>query len=116
MIAKTIFFIKIKRLTHGMRAVYDQVVCVPIETADVENNISKFPRHPKDSEIVAVKLRRKLEYKTVVLQEYVRPQVRISFVYHVWFLGYVKNYTSPSGCDQCSEKIKGMRKSVLPRC
>ena len=81
MIAKTIFFIKIKRLTHGMRAVYDQVVCVPIETADVENNISKFPRHPKDSEIVAVKLRRKLEYKTVVLQEYVRPQVRIQFVY-----------------------------------
>ena len=81
MIAKTIFFIKIKRLTHGMRAAYDQVVCVPIETADVENNLSKFPRHPKDSEIVAVKLRRKLEYKTVVLQEYVRPQVRIQFVY-----------------------------------
>ena len=82
MIAKTIFFIKIKRLTHGMRAPYDQVVCVPIETADVENNLSKFPRYPKDSEIVAVKLRRKLEYKTVVLQEYVRPQV-IPFVYHV---------------------------------
>ena len=90
MIAKTIFFIKIKRLTHGMRAAYDQVVCVPIETADVENNLSKFPRHPKDSEIVAVKLRRKLEYKSVVLQEYVRPQVRILFVYHIWFLGCIK--------------------------
>ena len=90
MIAKTIFFIKIKRLTHGMRATYDQVVCVPIETADVENNLSKFPRHPKDSEIVAVKLRRKLEYKSVVLQEYVRPQVKILFVYHIWFLGCIK--------------------------
>ena len=38
------------------------------------------------------------------------------FVYHIWFLGYIKINIFALGCDQCSEKIKRMWKSVLPRC
>ena len=34
-------------------------------------NVSKLPRHPDDAEIVAVKLKRKLEYKQSYQEEYV---------------------------------------------
>ena len=40
-------------------------------------NVSMLPRHPDDAEIVAVKLKRKLEYKSVHLQEFIRPKTVI---------------------------------------
>ena len=78
LIARSLMFMKIKKLpTSRMGAVVDQVISVPIEQTDVVKNVSKLPRHPSDAQIVAVKLKRKLEYKTAVLEEFIRPKTVI---------------------------------------
>ena len=79
LIAKLLIFMKIKRLPKfQMRAVIDRVISVPIESVDINKTISKLPRHPDDAHIIAVKLRRKLEYKSAHLEEFVRPWVVIN--------------------------------------
>ena len=50
---------------------------MPIESSDVMKSVSKLPRHSVDSQIVAVKLKKKVEYKSAYLEEYVRPKVVI---------------------------------------
>ena len=81
LIARTLLFIKIKRLPKsGMKAMFDRVISVPIEAEDVQINLSQLPRHPDEAEVVAVKLMRKLEYKKAFLQEYIRPQIVINSV------------------------------------
>ena len=78
LIAQLLLFMKIKKLpTTRMGAVVDQVISVPIEIADISRNVSKLPRHPDDAEIIAVKLKRKLEYKSAHLEEFIRPKVVI---------------------------------------
>ena len=78
LIARSLIFMKMKKLpTSRMGAVVDQVISVPIEQTDVVKNVSKLPRHPSDAQIVAVKLKRKLEYKTAVLEEFIRPKTVI---------------------------------------
>ena len=77
LIALSLIFMKIKQLPgySRMRSLGPgKVISVPIETADVTKTISKLPRHPKDSEIVAVKLKKKVEYKSAYLEEFVRPK------------------------------------------
>ena len=75
LIARSLIFMKMKKLPISrMGAVVDQVISVPIEQTDVVKNVSKLPRHPSDAHIVAVKLKRKLEYKTAVLEEFIRPK------------------------------------------
>ena len=69
-----------------------------------------------DNKVITNNSSKTIKKRSVVLQEYVRPQVKILFVYHIWFLGYIKINIFALGCDQCSEKIKRMWKSVLPRC
>ena len=59
MIALSLIFMKIKKLpTSRMRSLVDRVISVPIESADITNTVSKLPRHPGQSEIVAVKLKK----------------------------------------------------------
>ena len=58
-----------------MKANVDNVINVPIECQDISQNISKLPRKPDDAQIVAVQLKRRLQYKNSYLQEYIRPDV-----------------------------------------
>ena len=39
----------------------------------MSRTISELPRHPDDAKIVAVKLKRKLEYKNTHIEEFIRP-------------------------------------------
>ena len=74
LIARSLLFMKVKKLpTSRMKAMFDNVIIVPIEQDDVSKNISELPRHPDDAKIVAVTLKRKLEYKNSHLQEFIRP-------------------------------------------
>ena len=50
-----------------------QFFCKTIEEDVVSKTISMLPRHPDDSKIVAVQLKRKLEMKNSQLEEYIRP-------------------------------------------
>ena len=81
LIARTLLFMKVKKLpTTRMKAMFDQVISVPIEQDDVSRTVSELPRHPDDARIVAVKLKRKLEYKNTHIQEFIRPSKCIKAV------------------------------------
>jgi hypothetical protein len=73
-IAKTLLFMKIKKLpTSRMNAVYDRVINVPLNDHDVTSTVTNLPRMPEDAKVVAVQLKRKLEYKSVEASQYLRP-------------------------------------------
>ena len=81
LIARTLLFMKVKKLpTTRMKAMFDQVISVPIEQDDVSRTVSELPRHPDDAKIVAVKLKRKLEYKNTHIEEFIRPSKCIKAV------------------------------------
>ena len=76
LIARCLLFLKIKKLPKTlMKASIDNVINVPLECQDITENISKLPRHPDDAQIVAVQLKRRLEYKSSHLQEFIRPDI-----------------------------------------
>ena len=52
-----------------------KVVVVPIESEDVQNTVAQLPRHPDDAQIIAVQLKKKLEYKNSHLSQYIRPSI-----------------------------------------
>ena len=58
-----------------MKANFGELVNVPLECDDISKTILQLPRHPEDAEIVAVKLKRKLELKNSHLEQYIRPKV-----------------------------------------
>ena len=60
-----------------MKSNFDKVISVPIECEDVTKTVAQLPRHPDDSHIVAVQLKRRLQLKNSHLQEYIRPQAVI---------------------------------------
>ena len=60
-----------------MKSNFDKVISVPIESEDVTKTVAQLPRHPDDSHIVAVQLKRRLQLKNSHLQEYIRPQAVI---------------------------------------
>ena len=81
LIALNLLFMTIKKLpTSRMSAVVREVICVPIESSDVAKNVSQLPRHPSNAEIIAVKLKKKLEYKSAYLEEFIRPKTVITAV------------------------------------
>ena len=76
LIAKTLLFLKIKKLPKTrMKQNIAKVVIVPIESEDVQNTVAQLPRHPDDAQIIAVQLKRKLEYKNSHLSQYIRPSI-----------------------------------------
>ena len=81
LIARSLLFMKVKRLpTTRMKAMIDNCIIVPIEEDDISKTISELPKHPDDAKIVAVQLKRKLEYSTMHLAEYIRPGMCIKAV------------------------------------
>ena len=79
LIARTLLFIKIKQLpnTPRMKANFEKIVCVPIELEDIYKTESQLPRHPQNAKIVAVQLKKKLEYKSSHLEQHIRPDMVI---------------------------------------
>ena len=79
LIARTLLFIKIKQLpnTPRMKANFEKIVCVPIELEDIHKTESQLPRHPQNAKIVAVQLKKKLEYKSSHLEQHIRPDMVI---------------------------------------
>ena len=62
-----------------MKAMFNRIIAVPIESEDVDKTLSKLPRHPDEAKICAVKLKKMLELKSAYLEEYIRP-AKVDFV------------------------------------
>ena len=87
-IARSLIFMKVKKLpTTRMKAMMDKVISVPIEEDVISKTISALPQHPDDAKIVAVQLKRKLQWKNSHLQEYIRPAKCIKAVQKLKELG-----------------------------
>ena len=79
LIARTLLFLKIKKLPKTrMKSNFAKIVIVPLESEDVQNTVAQLPRHPDDAQIIAVQLKKKLEYKNSHLSQYIRPNIRDS--------------------------------------
>ena len=87
-IARSVIFMKVKKLpTTRMKAMIDKVISVPIEEDVITKTISVLPQHPDDAKIVAVQLKRKLQWKNSHLQEYIKPAKCIKAVQKLKELG-----------------------------
>ncbi len=75
LIAKKILFIKMFQLPKSRwKGFKDKVVNVPIDDEDLLqtiNRLQSFPRNPDDSGLIPVQLKRKLKYKSRVLEKYI---------------------------------------------
>ena len=81
LIALVLVFQKVKKLpVSGMRANFDRVISVPIDCVTVGKTVSELPRHPDDANVVAVQLKRKLEYKNSHLHQYIRPKLLVKAI------------------------------------
>lgn len=88
LIARSLIFMKVKKLpTTRMKSMLDKVISVPLEQEDVSKTMSSLPRHPDDSKIVAVQLKRKIRMKNSHLEEYIRPAKCIKAVEKLKELG-----------------------------
>ena len=81
LIARSLLFIKTVLLPKTrMKASHDNVINVPIECEDISTNILKLPRNLNDAQIIPVQLKRKVEYKTSQLEQYIRPNIVLKAV------------------------------------
>ena len=81
LIARSLLFIKTLLLPKTrMKASHDNVINVPIECEDISTNILKLPRNLNDAQIIPVQLKRKVEYKTSHLEQYIRPNIVVKAV------------------------------------
>ena len=72
LISKALVFMKIfKKPKSRMAAIKDRCVCVPIDDQTVIDTLNQLPRTPSEACIIPIKLKRKKEYKNVVLSEYI---------------------------------------------
>ena len=72
LIARSLIFMKIHKLPKSrMGAVKDKIVNVPISEEDVRNTLDVLMRSPNEAGIVAVKIKRKRQYKSAHKEQYV---------------------------------------------
>ena len=76
LIAKTINFQKIV-LLHRSRWLQGQgkMISVPVKAHDIMNTMKQLPRLPSEAGLVAIKLKRKKQYKGHVRHELIRPEM-----------------------------------------
>jgi hypothetical protein len=91
LIALTLIFLKIKKLTKsGMKLNTGKLALVPLRSEDVHKTVSQLPRHPDDAQmLVAVQLKRKLEFKHSHLSEYIRPDIIVQYLQYLKQIGNV---------------------------
>ena len=84
LIAKKILFMKLFRLPRsGWNAVVDKTVDVPILDDDIRknlNSVQSLPRLPAKAGLVAVQLKRKLEYRNKVIESFIDPDKLVAAV------------------------------------
>ena len=91
LIAKTLLFLKIKKLPKsGMKLNTGKLALVPLGSEDVHKTVSQLPRHPDDAQmLIAVQLKRKLEFKHSHLSEYIRPDTILQYLQYLKQIGNV---------------------------
>ncbi len=95
LISQRIAFMKLVGLPKGrQQAIHGPAVNVP---TNLEHICAMLPRLPKDSEIVPVKLKRKLVYKGHHMYEYIRPQKVMDAL--LWLKDNNKFYDKIHVCD-----------------
>ena len=71
-IARSLLFMKIHKLPKSrMGAVKDKIVNVPVSEEDVRNTLDVLMRTSNEAGIIAVKIKRKQQYKSAHKEEYV---------------------------------------------
>ena len=72
LIARSLIFLKIHKLPKSrMGCVKDKIVYVPINENDTLNTINTILRSPSEAGILPVKVKRKLEFRSNYMEEYV---------------------------------------------
>merc|ERR1712203_918189 len=72
LIARSLIFLKIHKLPKSrMGCVKDKIVYVPINENDTLNTINTILRTPTEAGILPVKVKRKLEFRSNYMEEYV---------------------------------------------
>ena len=87
-IARSLIFIKVKKLpTSRMKAMFSKCISVPIEEDDITKTITALPQHPDDAKVVAVQLKRKIQWKNSHLEQFIRPAKCVAAVQKLKKLG-----------------------------
>ena len=87
-IARSLIFIKVKKLpTSRMKAMFNKCISVPIEEDDITKTITALPQHPDDAKVVAVQLKRKIQWKNSHLEQFIRPAKCVAAVQKLKKLG-----------------------------
>jgi hypothetical protein len=87
-IARSLIFIKVKKLpTSRMKAMFNKCISVPIEEDDITKTITALPQHPDDAKVVAVQLKRKIQWKNSHLEHFIRPAKCVAAVQKLKKLG-----------------------------
>ena len=74
----------------GMKLNTGKLALVPLGSEDVHKTVSQLPRHPDDAQmLVAVQLKRKLEFKHSHLSEYIRPDIIVRYLQYLKQIGNV---------------------------
>ena len=72
LLAKRLIFLKLRPLPKtGMKSMFDRVINIAIPDDDVIKTVTSLPRTPDNDGLINVKLKRKLEYKRIVNEEFV---------------------------------------------
>ena len=59
----------------NMKGMVDRIINVPLVDEDINKTVSILPRHPDESQLVAVQLKRRIEMKNSHIEGYIRPNV-----------------------------------------
>ena len=119
MIARSILFMKMHQKPKSrMAGVKDRLVNVPIFEEDIQNTIGLLPRTPEEARIVAIKLKRKKEYKNIHKEEFVSVSKIKTALKTLKFLGhryyqFVNNEDLDKYESRCQESIKSLNSSYM---
>ena len=116
LIALNLLFSKVIPLPKSRwPAMKDQTVNIPIFESDVLNTIESLPRTPSDAGIVAVNLKRKLEYKNVHKCQYVSVEKVLKAVQTMKNIGNPYYQFIPN-CKDFEKGVKRMIQKVMIFC
>ena len=84
LIAKNILYQKVhKKPKSRMAGTHDKLVNIPIGDQDILNTVKSLPRTPKESKIIVVRLKRKLEYKNTHLEQLIDIKKVFNYLHHL---------------------------------
>jgi ATP-dependent DNA helicase PIF1 len=118
-IARNIIFLKLFKLpVSQMSCIKDKVVNVPVTDNDILQTLSSllaFPRTPGQAGLIPVQLKRKLEYKSKVLEQYIDPEqilAALKYLVNIGHPGYEGISINPGFLDLWREEEMQIQEGI----